>query len=131
MTPVVDYQLLNSSLAIAVSLFVLGGVGVMVRRNLAVICFSAAIMLQGVCLAFCSFGSFHADWGGRTTGWMAMAVASVIGFTLAAVGAALVSRFRTLRTSSTMDEIDRLNPARNHAAPLVPSECETGNSSAE
>lgn len=100
MTGAADYQLLSSSLTIAVSLFVLGAIGIVVRRNLAVMCFSAAIMLQGVCLSFCSFGSFHADWTGRTSGWIAMAVASLIGLLLSAVGAALVVRFQTLEMSS-------------------------------
>jgi NADH:ubiquinone oxidoreductase subunit K len=94
-----DYHLLNSSLLIAVVLFVLGAVGFAARRNLIVMFFSAAIMLQAVSLSLCAFGNFHGDWTGRTAGWMILALTTVFGILVAAVAVVLVERRRTLDIS--------------------------------
>jgi NADH-quinone oxidoreductase subunit K len=99
MNPLHDYHLLNSSLLIGAVLFVVGAVGLAARRNLIVMFFSAAIMLQAVSISLCAFSSFHGDWTGRTAGWIVLAITAVFGILVAAVGVRLVERLRTLDIS--------------------------------
>jgi NADH-quinone oxidoreductase subunit K len=56
-----DYQLLNHSLIIAVVLFALGLVGFVTRWNLVTMLVSSAVMLEGAVLALSAFSTFHAE----------------------------------------------------------------------
>ena len=104
-----DYHLLNSSLLIAAVLFVLGAVGFAARRNLVVMFFSAAIMLQAVSLSLCAFSSFHGDWTGRTAGVFVLALTTLFGVVVAAVAVVLVERLGTLDISQWR-ELGRPSP---------------------
>jgi NADH-quinone oxidoreductase subunit K len=79
-----DYQLLHSSLSIAVVLFVVGAAGFAARRNVVVKFLSAALMLQGGALAWCALGSFHGDAAGRAAGLLVLVLTSAAALPAAA-----------------------------------------------
>ena len=96
MNPVGDYQLLNSSLLVAVVLFVLGVVGFVARRNLIVMFLSAGVMLQGVTLALSAFSSFHGNWSGRIAALFLVMVTIVIGSVVLAIVVLFVQQKRSV-----------------------------------
>ena len=86
--------------ALAVILFVIGAVGVLVRRNAMVIFMCVELMLNAVNLAFVAFARMHANLDGQVIAFFVMVVAAaevVVGLAI------LMAIFRTRRSASVDD----------------------------
>ena len=86
--------------ALAVILFVIGGVGVLVRRNAIVIFMCVELMLNACNLAFVGFARAQGNLDGQVVAFFVMVVAAaevVVGL------AVLMSIFRTRRSASVDD----------------------------
>ncbi len=86
--------------ALAVVLFVIGGVGVLVRRNAMVIFMCVELMLNACNLAFVGFARAQGNLDGQVVAFFVMVVAAaevVVGL------AVLMSIFRTRRSASVDD----------------------------
>ena len=86
--------------ALAVILFVIGGVGVLVRRNAMVIFMCVELMLNACNLAFVGFARAQGNLDGQVVAFFVMVVAAaevVVGL------AVLMSIFRTRRSASVDD----------------------------
>ena len=86
--------------ALAVVLFVIGGVGVLVRRNAMVIFMCVELMLNACNLAFVGFARAQGNLDGQAVAFFVMVVAAaevVVGL------AVLMSIFRTRRSASVDD----------------------------
>jgi NADH-quinone oxidoreductase subunit K len=89
-----DYILLASIL------FVIGGVGVLVRKNALVMFMCVELMLNAVNLAFIAFARLHGNLDGQVIAFFVMVVAAaevVVGLAI------LTSIFRTRRSASVDD----------------------------
>ncbi|HUJ05348.1 MAG TPA: NADH-quinone oxidoreductase subunit NuoK [Streptosporangiaceae bacterium] len=89
-----DYVLLSAIL------FVIGGVGVLVRRNALVVFMCVELMLNAVNLAFVAFARLHGSLNGQVIAFFVMVVAAaevVVGLAI------LTSIFRTRRSASVDD----------------------------
>jgi NADH-quinone oxidoreductase subunit K len=119
-----DYQLLNHSLFVAVVLFALGVVGLVARRNLVTALISSAVSLQGVVLAFSAFSTFHAN----ASGALFSIVVVIIIAAQAAIGIALSVAF--VRDERSLD-VSRRNALGEGRAEIARQEShailETGN----
>ena len=86
--------------ALAVVLFVIGAIGVLVRRNAMVIFMCVELMLNAVNLAFVAFARLHNNLGGQVIAFFVMVVAAaevVVGLAI------LMSIFRARRSASVDD----------------------------
>jgi NADH-quinone oxidoreductase subunit K len=86
--------------ALAVILFVIGAVGVLVRRNALVIFMCVELMLNAVNLAFVAFARMHGSLDGQVIAFFVMVVAAaevVVGLAI------LMTIFRTRRSASVDD----------------------------
>jgi NADH-quinone oxidoreductase subunit K len=86
--------------ALAVILFVIGAVGVLIRRNAIVIFMCVELMLNAVNLAFVGFARLHANLDGQVIAFFVMVVAAaevVVGLAI------LMAIFRTRRSASVDD----------------------------
>jgi len=86
--------------ALAVILFVIGAVGVLVRRNALVIFMCVELMLNAVNLAFVAFARMHGNLDGQVIAFFVMVVAAaevVVGLVI------LMTIFRTRRSASVDD----------------------------
>ncbi len=86
--------------ALAVILFVIGAVGVLVRRNAMVIFMCVELMLNAVNLAFVAFARMHANLSGQVIAFFVMVVAAaevVVGLAI------LMAIFRARRSASVDD----------------------------
>ena len=86
--------------ALAVVLFVIGGVGVLVRRNAIVIFMCVELMLNAANLAFVAFARMHRNLDGQAIAFFVMVVAAaevVVGLAI------LMAIFRTRRSASVDD----------------------------
>jgi NADH-quinone oxidoreductase subunit K len=86
--------------ALAVILFVIGGVGVLVRRNAMVIFMCIELMLNACNLAFVGFARAQGNLDGQAVAFFVMVVAAaevVVGL------AVLMALFRTRRSASVDD----------------------------
>jgi NADH-quinone oxidoreductase subunit K len=86
--------------ALAVILFVIGAVGVLVRRNAIVIFMCVELMLNAVNLAFVAFARLHNNLDGQVIAFFVMVVAAaevVVGLAI------LMAIFRTRRSASVDD----------------------------
>ena len=86
--------------ALAVILFVIGAVGVLVRRNAMVIFMCIELMLNAVNLAFVAFARMHGNLSGQVIAFFVMVVAAaevVVGLAI------LMAIFRTRRSASVDD----------------------------
>jgi NADH-quinone oxidoreductase subunit K len=86
--------------ALAVVLFVIGGVGVLVRRNAMVIFMCIELMLNACNLAFVGFARAQGNLDGQAVAFFVMVVAAaevVVGL------AVLMSIFRTRKSASVDD----------------------------
>ncbi len=86
--------------ALAVILFVIGAVGVLVRRNAIVIFMCVELMLNAVNLAFVAFARLHGAVDGQVIAFFVMVVAAaevVVGLAI------LMAIFRTRRSASVDD----------------------------
>jgi NADH-quinone oxidoreductase subunit K len=89
-----DYVLL------AAILFVIGGVGVLIRRNALVVFMCVELMLNAVNLAFIAFARLHGGLDGQVIAFFVMVVAAaevVVGLAI------LTSIFRTRKSASVDD----------------------------
>ena len=87
-------------ITLAVILFVIGAIGVLVRRNAIVIFMSVELMLNACNLAFVAFARMHGALDGQVIAFFVMVVAAaevVVGLAI------LTSIFRTRRSSSVDD----------------------------
>lgn len=85
---------------LAVILFVIGGVGVLVRRNALVVFMCVELMLNAVNLAFVAFSRLHGSLDGQVIAFFVMVVAAaevVVGLAI------LTAIFRTRRSASVDD----------------------------
>jgi NADH-quinone oxidoreductase subunit K len=86
--------------ALAVILFVIGGVGVLVRKNALVVFMCVELMLNAVNLAFIAFARLHGGLDGQVIAFFVMVVAAaevVVGLAI------LTAIFRTRRSASVDD----------------------------
>ena len=86
--------------ALSVILFVIGAVGVLVRRNAMVIFMCIELMLNAVNLAFVAFARMHGNLNGQVIAFFVMVVAAaevVVGLAI------LMAIFRTRRSASVDD----------------------------
>jgi NADH-quinone oxidoreductase subunit K len=86
--------------ALAVILFVIGAVGVLVRRNAMVVFMCVELMLNAVNLAFVAFARMHGTLDGQVIAFFVMVVAAaevVVGLAI------LMSIFRTRQSASVDD----------------------------
>jgi NADH-quinone oxidoreductase subunit K len=88
-------------IALAVILFVIGGVGVLVRRNALVVFMCVELMLNAVNLAFVAFARMHGNLDGQVIAFFVMVVAAAE----VVVGLAIITLiYRTRRSASVDDE---------------------------
>ncbi len=95
-------------LIVSVALFVLGFVGVILRRNLIVVLMSIELMLNGVNLSFVAFSRYLGDIQGQVAGFFVIVLAAAE----AAVGLAIIilifrrrGSVQTTRLTDLKDEI--------------------------
>ena len=87
-------------IALAVILFVIGAVGVLVRRNAIVVFMCVELMLNAANLAFVTFARMHGNLDGQIIAFFVMVVAAaevVVGLAI------LTSIFRARRSASVDD----------------------------
>ena len=87
-------------IALSVILFVIGSVGVLVRRNAIVVFMCVELMLNACNLAFVAFARMHGQLDGQVIAFFVMVVAAaevVVGLAI------LTSIFRARRSSSVDD----------------------------
>jgi NADH-quinone oxidoreductase subunit K len=85
---------------LAAILFVIGGVGVLIRRNALVVFMCVELMLNAVNLAFIAFARLHGGLDGQVIAFFVMVVAAaevVVGLAI------LTAIFRTRRSASVDD----------------------------
>lgn len=91
MLSIINQISINHFIALSMVLFVIGMVGVLIRRNVIVILMSIELMLNAVNLAFVAFARYFGDANGQVIVFFVMAVAAAE----AAIGLAIaVSVFR-------------------------------------
>ena len=87
-------------IALSAILFVIGGVGVLIRRNAMVIFMSVELMFNAANLAFVAFARMHRNLDGQVIAFFVMVVAAaevVVGLAI------LMAIFRTRRSASVDD----------------------------
>ena len=100
MTPTATWYLVVAAL-----LFSIGGVGMLVRRNVIVMFMCVELMLNAVNLSFVAFSSRLQDVGGQVSVFFVLVVAAAE----VAIGLALiVAVFRRRRGGATADDIAEL-----------------------
>jgi NADH-quinone oxidoreductase subunit K len=90
--------------ALAVILFVIGGVGLLVRKNALVIFMSVELMLNAVNLAFVAFSRLHNNLDGQVIAFFVMVVAAAE----VVVGLAIVMAIFRSRRSASVDDANLL-----------------------
>ena len=87
-------------IALASILFVIGGVGVLIRRNALVVFMCVELMLNAVNLSFIAFARLHGNLDGQVIAFFVMVVAAAeVGVGLAI----LMSIFRARKSASVDD----------------------------
>ena len=87
--------------ALAVVLFVIGAVGVLVRRNAMVIFMCIELMLNAVNLAFVAFARMHGNLNGQVIAFFVMVVAAAE----VVVGLGIVVAIFRRRANATADDL--------------------------
>jgi NADH-quinone oxidoreductase subunit K len=87
-------------IALSVILFVIGAVGVLVRRNAIVIFMSVELMLNAANLAFVTFARMHGTLDGQIIAFFVMVVAAAE----VVVGLAILTAIFRARRSSSVDD---------------------------
>ena len=90
--------------ALAVILFVIGAVGVLVRRNALVIFMCVELMLNAVNLAFVAFARLHGNLDGQVIAFFVMVVAAAE----VVVGLAIIMAMFRARRSASVDDANLL-----------------------
>ena len=91
-------------IALAVILFVIGGVGVLVRRNALVVFMCIELMLNAVNLAFIAFARLHGQLNGQVIAFFVMVVAAAE----VVVGLAILTSIFRARKSASVDDANLL-----------------------
>lgn len=91
-------------LYLACALFVIGMLGVMLRRNVLIVLMSIELMLNGANIALVAFSRFHGNLDGQVLAMFTIAVAAAE----AAVGLAIVVSLFRSRTGSDIDDLSML-----------------------
>jgi NADH-quinone oxidoreductase subunit K len=91
-------------IALSVVLFVIGGVGVLVRRNALVVFMCVELMLNAVNLAFIGFARLHGDLNGQVIAFFVMVVAAAE----VVVGLAILTSIFRARKSASVDDANLL-----------------------
>jgi NADH-quinone oxidoreductase subunit K len=65
MSDVFSLDILRNYLLVGATLFILGMLGFLARRNLIVMFLSSEMMLQGTALSLVGFGRYHGNWTGQ------------------------------------------------------------------
>ena len=94
----------GSYVALAVILFVIGAVGVLVRRNAMVIFMCVELMLNAVNLAFVAFARMHGNLSGQVIAFFVMVVAAAE----VVVGLAILMAIFRARQSASVDDANLL-----------------------
>src|SRR5512138_3367143 len=94
----------GSFVALAVILFVIGAVGVLVRRNAMVIFMCVELMLNAVNLAFVAFARLHGNLTGQVIAFFVMVVAAAE----VVVGLAIIVAIYRTRRSASVDDVNLL-----------------------
>ncbi len=89
-------------LTLSAALFVLGAIGLVLRRNAIVMFMCIEIMLNAVNLTFIAFARYHNDLGGHLFVFMVIAVAAAE----AGIGLALIVNVYRHRRSLNVDDIN-------------------------
>ncbi len=89
---------------LAVALFVIGGLGVLVRRNAIVVFMCVELMLNAVNLAFIAFARLHGQLDGQVIAFFVMVVAAAE----VVVGLAILTSIFRARKSASVDEANLL-----------------------
>ena len=87
-------------MALSVILFVIGGVGVLVRRNALVVFMCVELMLNAANLAFVAFARMHGALDGQIVAFFVMVVAAAE----VVVGLAILTSIYRARRSASVDE---------------------------
>ena len=90
--------------ALAVILFVIGGVGVLVRRNALVVFMCVELMLNAANLAFVGFSRLHGTLDGQVIAFFVMVVAAAE----VVVGLAIITSIYRTRRSASVDDANLL-----------------------
>jgi NADH-quinone oxidoreductase subunit K len=91
-------------LYLACALFIIGMLGVMLRRNVLIVLMSIELMLNGANIALVAFSRFHGNLDGQVLAMFTIAVAAAE----AAVGLAIVVSLFRSRTGSDIDDLSML-----------------------
>ncbi len=94
----------SNYVALAAILFVIGGVGVLVRRNALVVFMCVELMLNAVNLAFVAFSRLHGDLNGQVIAFFVMVVAAAE----VVVGLAILTSIFRARKSASVDDANLL-----------------------
>ncbi len=94
----------GSFVVLAVILFVIGAVGVLVRRNAMVIFMCVELMLNAVNLAFVAFARLHGNLSGQVIAFFVMVVAAAE----VVVGLAILMAIFRARQSASVDDANLL-----------------------
>jgi NADH-quinone oxidoreductase subunit K len=94
----------GSFVVLAVILFVIGAVGVLVRRNAMVIFMCVELMLNAVNLAFVAFARMHGNLSGQVIAFFVMVVAAAE----VVVGLAILMAIFRARQSASVDDANLL-----------------------
>ena len=90
--------------ALAVILFVIGGVGVLIRRNALVMFMCVELMLNAVNLSFIAFARMHGHLDGQVIAFFVMVVAAAE----VVVGLAILTSIFRARKSASVDDASLL-----------------------
>ena len=90
--------------ALSVILFVIGGVGVLVRRNAIVVFMCIELMLNACNLAFVAFASMHGNLDGQVIAFFVMVVAAAE----VVVGLALITQIFRLGRELDVDDLSEM-----------------------
>ena len=91
-------------LYLASALFIIGLLGVLLRRNVLIVLMSIELMLNGANIALVAFSRFHGNLDGQVLAMFTIAVAAAE----AAVGLAIVVSIFRSRTGSDIDDLSLL-----------------------
>ena len=91
-------------IVLAVILFIIGGAGVLVRRNALVVFMCVELMLNAVNLAFVAFARLHGGLDGQVIAFFVMVVAAAE----VVVGLAILTSIFRARKSASVDDANLL-----------------------
>jgi NADH-quinone oxidoreductase subunit K len=91
-------------IVLAVTLFVIGAVGVLVRRNAIIIFMCIELMLNACNLAFVAFANMHGNLNGQVIAFFVMVVAAAE----VVVGLAILMAIFRARKSASVDDANLL-----------------------